>query len=170
MTTELRTSDEASLPPSGVPLARKSYVAYVRPLLVAATLVALLSSLPRSGVSDAVRVVLLLSTVAWTAFRVAELKSVVLFLDIDGVWVHAGVLPWSRGVFGIRYRDLDDPVLMQNLASWLLRSHTIVLRHRFASQAPIALDHMSNAPAALERIFRAQRVAEGHPLTGTFNN
>ena len=93
-----------------------------------------------------------------------------IFLDIDGVWVHAGVLPWSRGVFGIRYRDLDDPVLMQNLASWLFRSHTIVLRHRFASQAPIALDHMSNAPAALERIFRAQRVAEGHPLTGTFNN
>lgn len=170
MTMEVRTSPAASRPVSAVPLARKSYVAYVRPLVVAATVVALLLSVPPSSISDSARVVLLLSAAAWAAFRVAETRSVVLFLDEDGVWVHGGVLPWSRGVIGIRYRDLDDPVLMQNLASWLLRSHTIVLRHRFAGHAPIELDHMSDAPAALERIFCAQRDVESHPLSRTFNN
>ncbi|MCB9609695.1 MAG: hypothetical protein H6716_24090 [Polyangiaceae bacterium] len=99
--------------------------------------------------------------IAWAAFRLAETRSVVLFLDADGVWVHTRVLPWARGVVGIRYRDLDDPVMRQSLASWLLRSHTIVLRHCFSSRDAIELDNMRDVPAALERIFCAQRDVQG---------
>ena len=77
-------------------------------------------------------------------YRLAWMRSVTIFCDVDGVWVHRGVLPWNRGAFGVKWRDLDEATFVPGFASWALRSHTVVLRHRFTRDAKIALDHVAN--------------------------
>jgi hypothetical protein len=75
-----------------------------------------------------------------------------IYYDDAGVWLYSGVLPWARGVRGVKWRDMDEAVYVQSFRSWLLRSWTIRVGHRFTKGSEILLAHMARGREAVTLI------------------
>lgn len=71
--------------------------------------------------------------------RIYTLRSYQIVIDKNGVWIFRGVLPWTKGFSGVKWRDLDEAVYCQSLMGWLLKSYTIVLTHRFTKTDEIKM-------------------------------
>ena len=83
---------------------------------------------------------------------VLEIRSVALYTDAQGVWVYSGIFPWTKGVSGVKWRDIEDAVYTTNLLSWLLRSYTVRIGHRFTKSSEIALPHIARGHEAVMHI------------------
>lgn len=81
-----------------------------------------------------------------------SLRSYKLFTDTNGVWVASGIFPWSKGVTGVKWCDLDSVLYFTGFISWALKSHTIHIGHRYTKESEIVLTHMSNGPDAVMTI------------------
>lgn len=142
---------EYSKPPSHV-LARYrlSWVAYTRPALGA-----LLLSIVTAGLfywqiwAGALGVVLSFGVVA---IQILGLRVVQLYTDDHGVWVYRGILPWTRGVSGVKWRDLEEAVYETGFLSWALNAYTVRVGHRFTQSAEIVLANVSRGREAVEHI------------------
>ncbi len=135
---------------------RKSWVAYLGPTI--AFVIALgmgvamcLDTAWQGGVP------LMLISAAAYGYVVAERRSVALFVDAHGVWVYRGILPWNRGTMGVKWRDLEDAVYVTGFWSWLLRSWTVRVGHRFTKTSEILLEHMANGKEAAAYINQRHR-------------
>lgn len=100
---------------------------------------------------------LAISIVVYSGYRWFVLRSVRLFYDDSGVWVYAGVLPWSKGVRGVKWRDLDEGTYAQSFWSWLLRSYDIRVSHRFTKDNEITLTRMYNGDRAVIQMNEIHR-------------
>jgi len=132
-------------------LARKSWTAYVK--LTIFTLLALLIVVPmawRSSSTLGVLAFLFISAIA--AYRFALIRSFHLYCDSDGIWLYSGVLPWSRGITGVKWRDLDEALMIQTLWSWLFKSYTVRIGHRFTKANEIVLTHMARGDTAVTNV------------------
>ncbi|HEX8601387.1 MAG TPA: hypothetical protein VF774_01980 [Pseudoduganella sp.] len=147
----------------GIPLCGKAWTAYIGCLLLAVVLVFVLrlafnhSQLAAAGV--------LAASTLLVGYRVLLIRSVQLYYDDAGVWLYSGVLPWARGVRGVKWRDMDEAVYVQSLRSWLLRSWTIRVGHRFTKSSTIVLSHMARGREAVTIINeRHQQMIQGDRL------
>ncbi|MGC3981499.1 MAG: hypothetical protein QM808_09585 [Steroidobacteraceae bacterium] len=77
-------------------------------------------------------------------YQVLLIRSYRLYYDDTGVWIFSGVLPWKRGVAGVKWRDLDEATFSNDFWSWASRSYTIQLKHRFTKAVEIAESNMAN--------------------------
>ena len=82
-------------------------------------------------------------------YRIALLRSVLLYVDDAGVWVHAGVLPWKKGVTGVKWRDVDEATYAQGFWSWLTRSYLVRIGHRFTKSNEIVLTNIGGGKHAV---------------------
>lgn len=150
-----------------VPLCGKSWIAYVGVLLQFAVLTALLAGFilwqPHQWPLAATVYVLLL---LWPIYRWWLIRSVRLYFDDIGVWKYSGVLPWKRGLTGVKWRDLDEAVFVNSFWSWLSRSYTVQVRHRFTKANEIDEIHMAGGKQAVVTINQQhqQRIRDGLPL------
>jgi hypothetical protein len=134
----------------GTPLCRKAWTAYIGCFLLAVVMVFVLrlafnySELAAAGVLAAATLLI--------GYRVLQIRSVQLYYDDAGVWLYSGVLPWARGVRGVKWRDMDEAVYVQSFRSWLLRSWTIRVGHRFTKGSEILLAHMARGREAVTLI------------------
>ncbi|MBH1987963.1 MAG: hypothetical protein I8H76_11630 [Burkholderiales bacterium] len=122
-------------------LARKSWVAYLWSVVL--TLVALALTLPgawQHGWMTALACGAAILFIA--AYVILSLRAVHLYCDDVGVWVYSGVLPWNKGVAGVKWRDLDEAVYFQGPVSWALRSYRLRIGHRFTKSSEIILTKM----------------------------
>lgn len=144
---------------------RVSWIAYLGPvfgfLLMVAVGVALLvvdqfaavAALPWIGVAIiAVALIIFI-------YRVLMIHSIVLYTDAHGVWVYSGILPWSKGVAGVKWRDLEDAVYVTNFFSWVLKSYRVRVGHRFTKTSEIVLDNIARGDRAVEHINGLHREA-----------
>lgn len=86
------------------------------------------------------------------AYRFMLVRSVQLYYDDVGVWVVSGVLPWARGVLGVKWRDMDDATYVNGFVSWVTRSYTVRIGHRFTREGEIVLHHIAGGRKAVETI------------------
>jgi len=148
----------------GIPLCRKAWTAYINPLLLAVIMVFVLrlafnhSQLAAAGV--------LAASTLLIGYRVLLIRSVQLYYDDTGVWLYSGVLPWQRGVRGIKWRDLDEASCVQSFGSWLLRSWKLRVAHRFTDANHIVLSQMARGREAVaiinerhQQVLRDDRLA-----------
>jgi hypothetical protein len=110
--------------PTGTPLCGKAWTAYIGPLLAAVVLVFLLRL--AFNYSEAAAAGVLAVGTLLIGYRVLMLRSVQLYYDDVGVWLYSGILPWSKGVRGVKWRDMDEAVYIQSFGSWLLRGREAV--------------------------------------------
>ena len=89
---------------------------------------------------------LIVSTVVFTfiTYHILHTRSYKLYYDDIGIWVYSGILPWNKGVAGVKWRDLDEAVYFQTFWSWLFKSYSIRIGHRFTKSSEIFLTHMHN--------------------------
>lgn len=143
--------NSANVAPEVTSLGGKSWTAYVRVVLVGIVLLLVLTPLAWSA-SAMAGVVMLVVSLALVIYQFLLIKSFHLYLDDVGVWVYSGILPWNKGVAGVKWRDLDDAVYFQSMGSWLFKSYTIRIGHRFTKSSEILLSHWARGHEAVMAI------------------
>lgn len=123
-------------------IGNKSWTAFIGITLAALLLFPILVIIAWSASGIAGLVVLVLS-VLYVTYKVLVIRSYKLYQDDVGVWVYSGVLPWKKGVAGVKWRDLDEAVYFQTLWSWLFKSYSMRIGHRFTKSSEIFLSHMA---------------------------
>ena len=129
---------------------RKSWTRYVLNLAWLCGLLAFAVSV--TGLSETAAMVVACAAVAYYVYRHLELRSACLCVDADGVWEASGVLPWAKGVRGVKWDDLDEAAYSMGFWGWLFNSHRVVIRHRYKKGYEIALDDMRAGSEAALRI------------------
>ena len=132
-------------------LGGKSWTAYVRVVLIGIVLLLVVTPLAFSA-SVVAGIVVLAVSLAFIVYQFLLLKSFHLYFDDVGVWVYSGVLPWNKGVAGVKWRDLDEAVYFQSMSSWLFKSYSIRIGHRFTKSSEILLSHWGSGHEAVMAI------------------
>jgi hypothetical protein len=143
-------------------LGRKSWVAYAVTVLRHA-LALLIVALVWSYTTTTIGVVALLLVLGHLAYQIAHLRSYELFMTDDGVWVFSGILPWTKGTAGVKWRDLDEAVFFNTIVSWATKSYSIRIGHRFTKASEILLTHMFCGQKIVTRVndVHQQKVRSG---------
>jgi len=153
----MNQDQDTQLNPSGnnTLLCRKAWTAYVsivlRAVLLSAACVAALVWRPDTWV---IVVPVLVIGGLLIGYRIAWLRTFRLYFDTNGIWIYSGLLPWKRGVSGVKWRDLDEAVFVNGFWSWVSGSYTVQLRHRFAKTTEIYADDMARGKEAVITINR----------------
>ncbi|MGX4643247.1 hypothetical protein [Massilia sp. SYSU DXS3249] len=129
----------------------KSWLAYAGVAALAVILFGVLLPLAFLWHDLAALAVLVLSALL-VAYEFLLVRSVQLYLDDLGVWVHSGVLPWKKGIAGVKWRDMDEAIFVNGFKSWLTRSYTIRVRHRFTQGSEIVLTNIARGKDAVALI------------------
>ena len=138
-------------------LGGKSWVAYIGIALIGFVLFAIGVQLARQASFIGGLSILLLSGL-FVCYRVLELRSYRLYHDDIGVWVFSGILPWRKGVNGVKWRDLDEAVYFQTLWGWLFKSYSLRIGHRFTKSSEIFLTHIARGHEAVLKINQAHEI------------
>lgn len=140
---------------------RMSWAAYVKPILILIVGVSLGIKLldlnvwfiPKSfGWLTWIGLVVLLLSVGRFVYRVLAIRSLVLYTNDKGVWVYRGLIPWSKGVSGVKWDVLDDAIYSRTFFSWLSKSYTVRIGHRVSITREISLSHIHRGNEAVESI------------------
>lgn len=134
----------------------KSWVAYIPVLLLAIVLFGVALPLTFLWNEIAAGVVMLLSA-AFLFICILGLRAVQLYYDEVGVWVVSGILPWTRGVSGVKWRDMDEATFEQGFWSWLTGSYTIRIGHRFTKSSEIVLTKIARGKDAVGKLNAYQQ-------------
>lgn len=79
-------------------------------------------------------------------------RSYKLYMDDSGVWIFHGLLPWRRGSYGVKWRDLDEAIYYTGFMAWFFSSYTVTVSHRFTRENEITLSHVYKGNKAVEQI------------------
>jgi hypothetical protein len=141
-----------------------SWTAYVRPLAIFLVIGGIGVAFLQSRY-ELVGAILVLIALALLSYQVLMIRSVRLYTDADGVWVYGGILPWAKGMYGVKWRDLEDASYFQGLVSWVCRSYTVRVGHRFTKASEIVLRHIHRGNLAVEHINEMHKQAlAGAPM------
>jgi hypothetical protein len=132
-------------------IGKKAWTAYVGVVIVVLVLLVLIAPIVWH-LSVPVAAGLVLVSVAWAAYKLAELGAYRLYYNEMGVWLYSGILPWSKGVRGVKWRDLDDATYTRSMGSWLLKSYSIRIGHRFTRSNELVLTRIAHGDKAVVTI------------------
>ena len=90
------------------------------------------------------------------AYRILLVRSVHLYADSKGVWLYRGILPWNRGVVGVKWRDMEDAAFTSGFSSWLFNSYTVRVGNRFSQQSEILVHNIADGREAVNRLNEMQ--------------
>lgn len=131
---------------------RLSWVAYLRPFVVAGFLSAVVYLFSLSAMHWGFLVGGTVLIILNLVYQILFLRSVLLFMNEEGVWVYSGVFPWNKGAGGVRWRDVDDASYVPGFLSWILKAYTIRIGHRFTRGSEIVLRSVKDGHQAVEQI------------------
>jgi hypothetical protein len=154
-------------PPAGeiTTLGRKSWTAFMG--LFAAGFLGLVVIVPLLWhLSRDAGLIATLLIVVWLAYRFFELRTVHLYFNESGVWLYSGVLPWSRGVRGVKWRDVDDATFSQGFWTWMTKSHRVRVGHRFTRSNELVVSSIAHGDRAVMAInTKLQELARANRLS-----
>jgi hypothetical protein len=134
--------------PSAHVIGVKSWLAYAGVAALAVILFGVLLPLAFLWHEMAALAVLVVSALL-VGYEFLLVRSVQLYMDDLGVWVHSGVLPWKKGVSGVKWRDMDEATFVNGFKSWATRSYTIRIGHRFTKDSEIVLTNIARGKEAV---------------------
>lgn len=133
-------------------LGKKSWTAYVRATLAGIVLCLVVTPIMWAGGHPIAGIAVLVASLAFVVYRYLYLKSFHLYFDDSGVWIYSGVFPWDRGSYGMNWRDIEGAVFQKSMRSWLFKSYSISVRHRFDKSGVINFEHCSRGHEAVMAI------------------
>jgi len=135
-------------------LARKSWVAYLTLFkeLLACSVIWLVLYWLRHKVDAIWLSLIFTATIGSLIYSIAKIRSYSLLLDENGIWLSSGILPWNRGIIGVKWRDLDEALYYPTFFSWASNSYKIRLSHRYTKDSEIVIDNMHKGKNAVEQI------------------
>jgi hypothetical protein len=149
--------DNASIPSPGAHVVgAKSWLAYLGTLVLAALLFFGLLPLAFMWNEIAAGVVFVASALL-VGYRFLLLRSVTLYYDDVGVWTYSGILPWAKGLSGVKWRDMDEATFSPGFWSWMTGSYTVRVGHRFTKSSEIVLTNIAHGKAAVATLNAYQQ-------------
>jgi hypothetical protein len=149
--------DNASIPSPGARVVgAKSWLAYLGTLVLAALLFFGLLPLAFMWNEIAAGVVFVASALL-VGYRFLLLRSVTLYYDDVGVWTYSGILPWAKGLSGVKWRDMDEATFSPGFWSWMTGSYTVRVGHRFTKSSEIVLTNIAHGKAAVATLNAYQQ-------------
>ena len=143
--------DKAATPAQARVIGVKSWLAYAGVAALAVLL--FFVALPAAFLWNEIAAAAVLAVSALiVGYRFLSVRSVQLYYDDVGVWVYSGVLPWKKGVSGVKWRDMDEATYVNGFVSWATRSYTIRIGHRFTKDSEIVLHHIASGRQAVETV------------------
>jgi hypothetical protein len=121
----------------------KSWLAYAGTLTLAGILFFAVLPLTFAYANEMAGAAVFLVSALLVGYRLLLLRSVQLYYDDVGVWVHSGILPWKKGISGVKWRDMDEATFVTGFWSWITRSYTIRLGHRYTKSSEIVLTNIA---------------------------
>lgn len=83
-----------------------------------------------------------ITTFFFAILLVLSLRSIKLYYDDEGIWLYSGIFPWNKGFNGIKWCDLDSGLYTTGFLSWVLKSYSVCISHRFTKNSEIAIKHV----------------------------
>ena len=149
--------DNASAPPDRAHVVgTKSWIAYFGTLVLAALLFFGLLPVAFMWNEIAAGVVFIVSALV-VGYRLLLLRSVQLYYDDVGVWSYSGVLPWKKGVSGVKWRDMDEATFEPGFWNWVTGSYTVRIGHRYTKGSEIVLTNIGRGKAAVTTLNAYQQ-------------
>ena len=138
----------STMSPTAIHLCGKSWTAYIGVFISA--LILFFGALPLAYqyVGELAAGAVMLVAVLYVGYTVLSIRSVQLYYDDVGVWAYGGILPWTKGVMGVKWRDMDEATFGQGFWSWLFKSYSIRIGHRFTKSSEIYMTSMSHGKEA----------------------
>ena len=138
-------NQEYAQSPSGsvTTLGRKAWTAYIGTGILGLFLLLVVVPLAWHG-STGFGLIALVLTAAIIGYKVMSIGSYHLYRDDVGVWLYSGILPWNKSVRGVKWRDLDEAVYFPTMWSWLSKSYSLRIGHRFTKTSEILLSHIAH--------------------------
>ncbi|MES2741282.1 MAG: hypothetical protein V4754_10055 [Pseudomonadota bacterium] len=142
----------------------KSWTAYIGTVILA--LLLFFGLLPAAFTwNELAAAGVLVASALLVGYRVLVIRSYQLYYDDVGVWLYSGILPWTKGVVGVKWRDMDEATFVQNFWSWLFKSYAIRIGHRFTKSSEIYLTSMARGKNAVVRLnARHQEMIRSHTI------
>lgn len=81
-----------------------------------------------------------------------SIRKYLLYTDSKGVWLSYGIFPWTKGVVGVLWRDLNECVFENSFFGWLFKSYTIIASNRFTKSSEIKMSHTKNGKLAIQEM------------------
>ncbi|MET3130382.1 hypothetical protein AAKU55_000635 [Oxalobacteraceae bacterium GrIS 1.11] len=158
------SEDNAStIGPGATLLCSKAWTAYIGTFLLALLLFGVLWLALRWNELAAAGV--LAGSALLIGYRVLLIRSYQLYYDDAGVWLNAGILPWNKGISGVKWRDMDEATFVPDFWSWLFKSYTIRIGHRFTKASEITLTSMARGKDAVIALnARQQEMIRKHAI------
>lgn len=135
---------------TAVPLGGKAWTAHIGTFCLALFFLLILRVSFQWG--EKVAAAILIASALIVGYRILNARSVQLYYDEAGVWLASGILPWAKGVSGVKWRDIDEATFVASFWSWLLRSYTIRIGHRYTKHSEIVLTGMANGKQVVATI------------------
>lgn len=138
-----------------------SWVAYVRPLVVAVFFalvggfisIAFEPQWSAVGIEKQwVAVAAGVLAVLWLVYQVLYIRSVRLYTNETGVWLYQGVFPWQKGIFGVKWRDVDGAAYHKGFISWICRSYVVQVGHRYTKANELVVPHVGKGHQFVEHV------------------
>ena len=63
--------------------------------------------------------------------------------------MYRGILPWQRGVVGLKWRDIEIATFAQNLTSWSTHSYSLDVLDRYTRKPELVLTSMFEGDKAV---------------------
>jgi hypothetical protein len=126
----------------------KSWLAYLGTLVLAALL--FFGLLPLAFMWNEIAAgVVFVGSALLVGYRLLLLRSVQLYYDEVGVWAYSGILPWAKGLSGVKWRDMDEATFSPGFWSWITGSYTVRIGHRFTKASEIVLTNIGRGKVAV---------------------
>ncbi len=101
-----------------------------------------------------IKVMVVLGVIIFLRFilSILSIKSYRLFCTDEGVVLTYGIFPWTKTVNSIRWRDLDAATYYLSAISWISKSYSVTLRHRYTQEIAVAMVDVANGDKAVTMI------------------
>lgn len=142
----------------------KSWTAYVVTIVIGLVLILLITPAVW-GASTLGGALALVAFLAFIVYRILYIKSYNLNYDKSGIWIRYGIFPWDKRAYGVKWRDLDGALCYPTFTSWLFKSYSIRLTHRFTKSGEIAVSEVAHGHSVVGAInARHQDLVRGNAL------
>lgn len=127
-----------------------SWTAYIRPVVIALIFGAFAWMF--ASISSKLSIAFAAIAVVYLVYNILLTRSVRLITDDEGVWVFSGILPWAKGLSGVKWRDVDSALFFPGFFGWLFKSYRVHVGHRYTKSSEIVVRHLQRGNRVAERI------------------
>ena len=113
-------------------------------MFVVSIILSLVAQLVKFDLNSALEIFLIVLIPILIVYKILNLRSYTLYCDDEGVWLYSGILPWTKGVYGVSWRDLDSANYKIGFLSWLTNSYDVIISHRFTKENEVYVKDIWN--------------------------